>query len=590
MGLITKEVEVGLIGRNIKWYEDKGYIIPRRIDKNGKTRVKKGTKIIVRVEDLQNCSIVKVNVKCDSCNKELKPIKWMAYLKCVKEDGKYYCGKCSNKLYGIENRRLTRLQNSKSFEQWCYDNLSKEKAEFVLSKWDYDKNKINPKDVSYGSSGLNRKGYWFKCLDNSEHISEQKSISSFVNGGGSLNCTQCNTNVVANTHPNILHYFVNQDDIFIYSHGSGKKLPMKCPNCGYEKKMKIPILIRSGFSCPKCSDKIPYPEKFMFNVLEQLLNKDFQTQLSKTIFKWCKNWRYDFYINKINCIIETHGEQHYIENVKNNRKMSLREIQENDRLKEELANKNGIDKKHYIIINCRYSTLEWIKNSIMQSELPRLLNFKEEDIDWLKCHEYACNSLVKIVCDLWNSGIKNATKIANILRIGKTTIRRYLKQGVKLNWCSYDPKKSNKLNKDYNCKKIICLTNNDIFKSIVDASKKYNIPASSISAYCRSGLARNPSETGEKLIFMYYDEYILKTEQEIKNILNKIQVKPIIRKIICLTTNEIFDSILEASNKYNIDSSSITKCCKGKQKYAGKHPVTNEEMIWVYYEEYINNK
>ena len=35
--------------------------------------------------------------------------------------------------------------------------------------------------------------------------------------------------------------------------------------------------------------------------------------------------------------------------------------------------------------------------------------------------------------------------------------------------------------------------------------------------------------------------------------------------------------------KYNIDISSIVKCCKGKIKSAGKHPDTGEKLIWEYY-------
>ena len=44
--LITKEVLVTLSGENIKWFENKGYEIPRRVDKQGRTNVKKRNKII----------------------------------------------------------------------------------------------------------------------------------------------------------------------------------------------------------------------------------------------------------------------------------------------------------------------------------------------------------------------------------------------------------------------------------------------------------------------------------------------------------------------------------------------------------------
>lgn len=44
MGLITKEVEVTLGVRNIRYYENLGYKIPKYEDRNHNMRVKRGTK------------------------------------------------------------------------------------------------------------------------------------------------------------------------------------------------------------------------------------------------------------------------------------------------------------------------------------------------------------------------------------------------------------------------------------------------------------------------------------------------------------------------------------------------------------------
>lgn len=59
------------------------------------------------------------------------------------------------------------------------------------------------------------------------------------------------------------------------------------------------------------------------------------------------------------------------------------------------------------------------------------------------------------------------------------------------------------------------------------------------------------------------------------------------KKVICLTTGEIFDCIREAERKYGIANISITNCCKGYKhhKSAGKHPNTGEKMVWKYYDE-----
>lgn len=493
--LITTEVEVGIRGSNAKWFEDKGYKILRHKNKRGIMSVKKGTKIRVKVEDLPDKSSVKVDVQCDGCEGYLKNIVWSSYLYYIKENGEYFCNKCAANGY----KKWT------SFYKWCYENLSKEEADKLLSRWDYEKNvdkngkKLSPKDVSFRSSGFNKKGYWFKCLDHPEHESELHSISDFVNNHkGVMDCHLCNS--VSITHPYLIKFLVNEEDIYKYSYGSNKIILMKCPSCGYEKDRNFKRLITEGFPCPRCGDGISYPQKFMFNILEQL-NINFQTELNKTTFKWCDNYRYDFYLYDSQCIIETHGLQHYEESFTrlSNKAKSLKETQQNDKNKEMLAKENNID--NYYIIDSRNSDLEWIKNSIMQSELPIILNFKESDIDWLKCLEYACSSLVKKACDLWDGGIRSTLEIAKSLKIGRGVSIKYLKQGAKLGWCDYDRQ---------------------------------------------------------------------------------------FKEIICLTTSEKFNNLSEANRKYNINISHISECCKGKLNYAGNHPETGENMVWMFYEEYLN--
>ena len=60
-------------------------------------------------------------------------------------------------------------------------------------------------------------------------------------------------------------------------------------------------------------------------------------------------------------------------------------------------------------------------------------------------------------------------------------------------------------------------------------------------------------------------------------------------KIICTTTGEIFNSIADAYRwlGYNPDGHTIQDNCKGKQKTAGKHPITKERLSWMFYDEYL---
>ena len=57
---------------------------------------------------------------------------------------------------------------------------------------------------------------------------------------------------------------------------------------------------------------------------------------------------------------------------------------------------------------------------------------------------------------------------------------------------------------------------------------------------------------------------------------------PQAKRVICITTGETFNCILEAERKYNVAHQDISKCCKGKIKSAGKHPATGEKLVWEY--------
>ena len=62
------------------------------------------------------------------------------------------------------------------------------------------------------------------------------------------------------------------------------------------------------------------------------------------------------------------------------------------------------------------------------------------------------------------------------------------------------------------------------------------------------------------------------------------------KKIICITTNETFESMKQASEKYNTNYTSICLCCRRKRRYAGKHPVTGEKLEWMYLEDYLKGE
>lgn len=63
------------------------------------------------------------------------------------------------------------------------------------------------------------------------------------------------------------------------------------------------------------------------------------------------------------------------------------------------------------------------------------------------------------------------------------------------------------------------------------------------------------------------------------------RIKSRYKKVICITTKEIFNSLKEAQDKYGLKD--ISRCCKGKTHYCGIHPITGEKLKWIYYEDYL---
>lgn len=261
--LLTKTVKVKWHYKNKEWYISKGYNFTKMKDE-----------FEVKVNDLmQGCNIL-VSVKCDckDCkNPFLKPTTWQNYLKCIHKNGKYYCQKCAEKLYGGINSRKVRLKNSKSFEQWCHTNLSKEKIKQVLSRWDYELNKCSPKEISYSSQGFNNKGYWFKC-PKGIHSSELKNIKTFTNNfkkngfSNVLDCNMCNSfaqwgyDNISNDFLNLYWDWDKNDELGInpwkISKNSNKKVWIFCQEKSYHESYKIRCdsFSTQGSRCPYCGN------------------------------------------------------------------------------------------------------------------------------------------------------------------------------------------------------------------------------------------------------------------------------------------------------------------------------------------------
>ena len=175
--VITEIVKIKWNPKTKKWYENKGYIY-----------TKTNNEFIAKVKDLTHGCIAYVEVKCDceNCkNPYLTPMTYQKYLQGIHEDGRYYCRKCSMRLFSGEKIHHTRLVNGKSFKIWCVE----ENKEDVLNRFDNELNKFTTEDICCYTHDK----YYFKC-PRGIHKSELKQISNFTSGEeGVINCRQCNS-------------------------------------------------------------------------------------------------------------------------------------------------------------------------------------------------------------------------------------------------------------------------------------------------------------------------------------------------------------------------------------------------------------
>lgn len=356
--------------------------------------------------------IYKNGPRCDECRRRKTTFKY--------EIGDVVNGmRIINRCIQIKPTTLNRLKSNK------YNQTVKE-YQYICERCGFD--------CSNGGyiNGILTEEYW----TNEDSISTSKQ------------CACCNAiivapeiNDVATTHPDVVQFFADKSLANKYSKGSSKQIAIECPNCGliHTSTRSISHLVRMGPpECVKCGDTISYPEKFMYFLLKQL---NISFYFHKT-FDWSKNIEhpnhklsgnkeYDFYIPQYNIIIETHGMHHYEECSLTQK--TLDEEQENDLLKKELANRNGMS---YIIIDCRKSTKQWVAQNIIDSELNNIVDLNK--VNWDKIHNETLTGIkLRIINDKINNPQKLVSELSQEYGVDTSTIRRWLLSNVD-NSC-YDP-------------------------------------------------------------------------------------------------------------------------------------------------------
>ena len=291
---------------------------------------------------------------------------------------------------------------------------------------------LTPANVTCGKN----KKVWWKCDKDDSHEWEAVINDRNTKGSGCPYCSGRKSWIgktdIWTTNTQLASMLVNKEDGYKYKENSNKKVDWKCLGCGeIIKNKKISDICRRGLSCPKCSDNVSYPEKFIYNLLKKL-NINFNFQLTNATFNWIgKEVRYDFYLYETDTIIEVHGKQHYDGGFSRCGGRTLEEEQNNDCYKKFLADTNNIS--HFIVIDARESKADYIKNSILNSELNELLDLS--NIDWNEVVLQSEKSLVFIASELWNDGL-TVYEIAEEMKLTNITVRNYLNRGIELNVCT----------------------------------------------------------------------------------------------------------------------------------------------------------
>lgn len=305
-----------------------------------------------------------------------------------------------------------------SFAEYHIENTD---FDFLEKYWDYDKNNLDPYKLRVCSG----KKVWIKCQNTNYHGSYEIACNHFKSGRRCPYCSKKGGKCHEKDSLGYLYPFIselivcdeNGEDVntFKLSPHSDKKFFIKCKYCNkvHDKSISLNHLTNRGFNCMYCGCKKSMGEKMVNSILTFLKIK-FKHNIK---FEWSNNKEYDFYIPDLDMIIETHGIQHYKDT---NRGRTLKEEQENDKYKKQIALTNGI--KQYITIDCRKTDLNWIKNNIVD-ELSLVMDLSK--VDWNHVFYNSLNNNMLKCHQLKNEG-KTIKEISTELNVCVNTVRNYL--------------------------------------------------------------------------------------------------------------------------------------------------------------------
>lgn len=145
----------------------------------------------------------------------------------------------------------------------------------------------------------------------------------------------------------------------------------------------------------------------------------------------------------------------------------------------------------------------------------------------------------------------------------------------------------NRLEKKKTNKAVILLNTNEIFESVKCAAAAYNLSKHTVSSCCNKK-TKYCKKKGIRLFWMFYDEYVNYSDEEIRQIYNKAMNADKTgnnKSVVLVNTGKVYKSIKSAAIENHVDSASIVNVCKDTYNRinidSNKH-----ELFWMYKDEY----
>lgn len=124
-------------------------------------------------------------------------------------------------------------------------------------------------------------------------------------------------------------------------------------------------------------------------------------------------------------------------------------------------------------------------------------------------------------------------------------------------------------------KAVYCIDKDIEMPSCKDMAKYLGCENITSGTNCISRVCRGERVTFNNLHFIWANEK--NNKEKIQMILEKDKNKPGQKiKVKCIETEKIYESFKEAMKITKVDSSSISRCCKGKQQTAGGYHWTTD--------------